>query len=201
MPFARSFVIGLLALSLSAPAAAQFTQSHKFLDAMHKKDDKAALEAIDAHVDINTVDSVSRESALHIAASQRRADWIAHLVGLGANVNAHDVKGQTPLVVAVNANFTAGAQFLIQHGARLEDSNNVGETPLITAVHNRNLELIKLLLKAGADPDRADNSGRSARDYAVLDSGRGGNLAATIDANARPGGTSAGPRRTYGPKL
>ncbi len=201
MSFARSFVIGLLALSLSAPAAAQFTQSHKFLDAMRKKDNKAALEAIDAHVDVNTADSVSRETALHIAAAQRRADWIAHLVALGANVNARDLKGQTPLVVAVNANFTAGAEFLIRNGARLEDSNNVGETPLITAVHNRNLELIKLLLKAGADPDRADNSGRNARDYAVLESGRGGNLAATIDANARPRGAATAPRHTYGPKL
>lgn len=206
MSFVRSFLPAALvaaALVAPVPALAQFTRGHEFLEAIKKKNDKDALAAIDKKVDINTVDSVSRESALHIVAGQRRVDWIAHLLSLGANINARDGKGQTPLQVAVNANFTAGAGYLIQHGARLDDSNNVGETPLITAVHNRNLELVKLLLKAGANPDRADNSGRNARDYAVLDGGRSGSLAAAIDADAKVRAAQGltKPRPKFGPSL
>mgnify|MGYP006189244581 CR=1 FL=1 len=42
---------------------------------------------------------------------------------------------------------------------------------------------LRALLKAGADADRADNSGRTARDYAKLDS-KGTSLLAEIEANA-----------------
>ncbi len=205
MSFRSLFPALLAAAALTAPlpALAQFSPSHSFIEALKKKDDKAALEAIDKKIDLNATDSVSRETGLHIVTAQRRADWIAHLIGLGANIDARDAKGQTPLQVAVNVNFTQGAGYLIQHGARLDESNNVGETPLITAVHNRNLELIKLLLVAGANVDRADNSGRTARDYALLDGGRGGSLATAIEASAKAR-TAAGlakPKPKYGPSL
>ena len=53
-------------------------------------------------------------------------------------------------------------------------------------------------MKAGADPDRRDNSGRSARDYAILDS-KTGPLVAEIEASAKPRGQRAGNGSTYGP--
>jgi ankyrin repeat protein len=190
--------LSLAVLAAPLPAAAQFTGSHKFLAALRSGDDAAALQAIDAKVDVNTADSVSKETGLHIAVLKKRLDWVGQLVRLKANVNARDAKGQTPLQVAVNTNFAPAALLLIQRGALLNERNNVGETPLITAVHNRNAELVKALVAAGASADQADNSGRSARDYAVYEDQRGGNFTVLLKS---PVSAAAKPKPKYGPSL
>jgi len=188
----------LAAVSAASPALAQFSDSYKFLEAVRKKEGEKVTEALadPAQTVINTRDVTSGETALHIVTNRRDLTWMQFLIAKGANVNARDAKGVTPLVSAVNANFAEGAELLVGKGARLDESNNAGETPLITAVHNRNIAIMRLLLKAGANPDRADNSGRSAKDYARLG---GGNLLAEIEANAKP---KADPNaRSYGPKF
>ena len=106
------------------------------------------------------------------------------MIGKGANVNARDARGVTPLVLACNLNFTEGVEVLVGNGARVDESNNSGETPLITAVHNRNIGMMRALLKAGADADRADNSGRTARDYARLTGNPA--LLNVIESDAKP---------------
>ena len=188
----------LAVFSLATPALAQFSESYKFLEAIRKKDGEKVTQALadPAATLINTRDLTSGETALHIVTSRRDLTWMQFLIAKGANVNARDAKGVTPLVLAVNGNFVEGAELLVTRGARLDDSNNSGETPLITAVHNRNIPVMRLLLKAGADPDRADNSGRTAKDYARLG---GGNLLTEIETNAKPkGGDKA---KSYGPKF
>ena len=197
----RKYTLPLLtmaALSLAAPAAAQFSDSYKFLEAVRKKDGNAVTDALaePGSTLINTRDVTSGETALHIVTKRRDLAWMEFLIGKGANVNLRDSKGGTPLVLATNANFTEGVELLVGKNARLDESNNAGETPLITAVHNRNTGMMRILLKAGADPDRADNSGRSARDYAKLG---GGSLLLEIETNAKPkGGDKA---KTFGPKF
>ncbi len=189
---------GLATLSVATPALAQFSESYKFLEAVRKKDGEKVNEALadPASTVINTRDVTSGETALHIVTNRRDLTWMQFLIAKGANVNARDAKGVTPLVTAVNANFAEGVELLVGKGARLDESNNAGETPLITAVHNRNIAVMRLLLKAGADPDRADNSGRTAKDYARLG---GGNLLTEIANNAKPkGGDKA---KSYGPKF
>ena len=124
---------------------------------------------------------------------------MSYLLAKGANVNARDFKGATPLVVAANMNYSEGVDLLLARGARVDESSDTGETPLITAVHNRNIGMMRALLKAGADADRADNSGRTARDYAKLDS-KGTSLLAEIEANAKPK-NPAGKPKSYGPVL
>jgi ankyrin repeat protein len=188
----------LASFTAATPALAQFSDSYKFLEAVRKKDGEKVTQALadPASTVINTRDLTSGETALHIVTNRRDLTWMQFLIAKGANVNARDAKGVTPLVSAVNANFAEGVELLVSKGARLDESNNAGETPVITAVHNRNVGLIRILLKAGADPDRADNSGRSAKDYAKLG---GGNLLAEIEANAKPkGGAKA---KSYGPKF
>ncbi|MEQ1496001.1 MAG: ankyrin repeat domain-containing protein [Novosphingobium sp.] len=201
LSLALSFGVPGAALALlSAPAAAQFSDSYKFLEAVKKKEGETVTEMLDKGSPnlINTRDLTSGESALHLVTQRRDLTWMQFLIAKGANVNNRDTRGVTPLVIACNLNFVEGAELLIKSGARVDESNNSGETPLITAVHNRNLPLIRLLLQAGADPDRADNSGRSARDYAKL----GGHSAilSTIASDAKPR-SKAGQGQSYGPKL
>ena len=66
-------------------------------------------------------------------------------------------------------------------------------------MHQRNTTLMRILLEGGADPERADNSGRSARDYAMLDS-KSALLAQTIETHAKKKDAQAsGP--VYGPSF
>lgn len=189
------------ALLLPAPALAQFSESYKFLEAVRKKEGDKVTDALDepGSTIINTRDVTSGETALHIVTARRDLTWMEFLIGKGANVNARDVRGRTPLVQAVNLNFIEGVELLLAKGARVDETNNAGETPLITAVHNRNIPLLRALLKAGANPDRADNSGRNARDYALLDGANSATLR-EIEANAKPKQT--GPAKpSYGPSF
>ena len=159
------------ALAVPAPALAQFSDSYKFLEAVRKRNDEDLQKLFEkgGPTLVNTRDSSSLDTALHIAARQKNMRYVNFLIAARANVNMRNAAGETPLVIACNGNFIEAVPVLIAAGARVDEPNATGETPLITAVHNRNIELMRLLLQAGASPDRKDNSGRSARDYATLD--------------------------------
>lgn len=188
-------------LVLPTAAQAQFSDSYKFLDAVRKKEGDTATDLLDNGGPnlINTKDVTSGDTALHIVTARRDLTWMEFLIAKGANVNARNFKGQTPLVVACNLNWIEGVELLIQNGAKVDESSSTGETPLITAVHNRNVALMRILLRAGADPDRTDNSGRSARDYARLDP-KATMLLSEIDANAKPKAKPGQGPQVFGPK-
>lgn len=190
-----------LGLAVPMPAAAQFSDSYKFLEAVKKKEGQEVTDMLAEGSPslINTRDLTTGETALHLVTKRRDQTWMEFLIARGANVNARDGKGATPLVAACNLNFVEGAALLVEQGARVDESNSAGETPLITAVHNRNIELMRILLKAGANPDRADNSGRSARDYARL-SANSATLLGEIDSNAKAK-AKPGQGQSYGPKI
>ncbi|MFM6831665.1 MAG: ankyrin repeat domain-containing protein [Novosphingobium sp.] len=191
----------LLAAAVAMPAQAQFSDSYKFLEAVRKKEGEKVTEALNEPGTqiINTKDFTTGQTALHIVVARRDLTWIQFLVAKGANVNARDNKGMTPLVAASELGFIEGVDELIKSGARVEDANNTGETPLISAVHRRDLTLVRLLIKAGANPDRPDNSGRSARDYAALE-GKASPVLGEIERAAKDA-KAAGPKKTYGPSF
>ena len=188
-----------LALSVSGPAAAQFPTGYKFLEAVKKKDGQAVTDALNqpGSTVVNTKDVSSGDTALHLVVARRDVTWIRFLASRGANVNARNVKGETPLQLASNIGFVEGIEALVALGARIDEPNQTGETPLIAAVHRRDATMARLLLKAGADYKRSDNSGRSAFDYATLD-GRSNPVLAEIEtAMKKPAAKTA----TYGPKF
>lgn len=194
--------LALGAAVLASPAHAQFSDSYKFLEAVRKKDGAkvdAFLNEPGSNI-VNTRDLTSGDSALHIVTTRRDLTWMTFLIQKGANINARNERGETPLVLASNLGFIEGVELLVERKARVDEPNDTGETPLISAVHRRNLALLRILLKAGADPDRADNSGRSARDYAALD-GQNSTLLSEIDANARAKAARRPAAPSYGPSL
>ncbi len=197
-------ILALLAAALiaPAPAQAQFSKSYKFLEAVRKKDGTVVQDALDEPGSqiVNTRDSTNGETALHIVTARRDLTWMNFMIAKGANVNVHDGRGVTPLQLAVTLGFPEGVELLVSQRARVDEPNSEGETPLISAVHRRDTALMRVLLKAGANPDRADNSGRSARDYALLN-GPGNSLINEITSNAKPAGQRSGPQRSYGPTL
>ena len=101
-------------LMVSAPAHAQFSDSYKFLESVRKKEGDKVVDAlaVPGTTIVNTRDSSNGQTALHIMTQMRETTWMRYLIAKGANVNARDFKGVTPLETAVGLGFAAGAQIL-----------------------------------------------------------------------------------------
>ncbi len=87
-------------------------------------------------------------TALHWYAASKKdyRDIIKILLAHGADVNAKDNTGRTPLdIVAMNGT-PQKAAFLIAHGADINAQTNLGATPLMTAQVHRNEPVYKYLL-------------------------------------------------------
>lgn len=184
---------------LAVPAAAQQqSQSYKFLEAIKKGDGNAVNQMLGEPgqrlVDVR--DRSSGETALHIVARRGDALYTRFLLGKGADANVRDPRGNTPLMVAIDANAGSVVDALVGGHANVNLANSAGETPLIRAVQLRNIELVRSLLAVGANPDQTDNvAGLSARDYARNDK-RSPAILKLIEETPR-----AKPRAVAGPKL
>jgi ankyrin repeat protein len=186
-------------LALSAvPAAAQFSDSYNFLNAVRQSDGTKATKALEGNgaTMVNTRDYSTGETALIITIKRRDLTWSSFLLGKGANPNIRDGQGNAPLHAAALLGFTEGAELLLGRNAQVNLANNSGETPLIIAVQQRNVPMVRLLLTNGADPKQADRiAGKSARDYASEDP-RGAAVLKVIDetkSTAAPKKTLSGP--------
>jgi len=76
---------------------------------------------------------------------------VQDLIKRGADVDAKDNDGDTPLHLATERNFIEIAKLLIERGADVNAKNSWGETPLHMASYHNRIEIAKLLLDAGAD--------------------------------------------------
>lgn len=84
---------------------------------------------------------------------------VKYLIEKGANVNASDEFGWTPLTHAASGGHTETAKLLIKEGADVNKANNSGQTPLHAAASGNHTETAKLLIEAWADINYADNKG------------------------------------------
>jgi ankyrin repeat protein len=190
----------LTALCLSAlavPASAQFANSgYSFLQAVRERDGTKATELLKApgSTVVNFRDDKG-DTALHILAGRRDLGWMSFMINQKADVNLANRSGDTPLIIASRIGFLEGVDLLLRNRAQVDKPNRLGETALIVAVQQRQLAVIRRLVEAGADPVRTDNaSGRSARDYAKLDT-RGAEMIRIMDnAKAKKPVVVAGPR-------
>ena len=171
----RHILISLTTVALAAvaaPAAAQFSDSYNFLNAVRQADGEKATKALQGikGTIVNTRDYTTGETALAITIKRRDLTWSSFLLGKGADPNIRDAQGNSPLHIAAQLGFTEGAELLLGQRAQVNLANNSGETPLIIAVQQRNTAMVRLLLANGANPKQPDRiAGKSARDYAVDD--------------------------------
>jgi murein DD-endopeptidase MepM/ murein hydrolase activator NlpD len=86
----------------------------------------------------------------------------------GANVNARDQYGQTPLMYAASESESpAVLNTLLQAGAQINAQTDAGWTALMYAVRDaQNLEVPILLMNAGADPTLRNAEGQSVLEIA-----------------------------------
>lgn len=101
-----------------------------------------------------------------IAASNGTAQDINAFVAQGADVNAQDEFGQTPLIYAVNNTSEPTLQALLAAGADVNITTGAGWTVLMYAVRDGTEAMVRALLEAGADRNVVNNTGQTALDIA-----------------------------------
>jgi len=117
---------------------------------------------------VNQKDSAGL-SLLHIAAEGGNIDVMRLLTDLGADVEARDKNGKTPVFALANAGHTEALKWLVkERRAVIEARDNNGRTPIFTAVRRERVEIIKCLKEdLGASILVRDSNGLSPMDYAV----------------------------------
>ncbi|URD60213.1 ankyrin repeat domain-containing protein [Sphingomonas sp. KRR8] len=199
----RLAAIAGLALMIPTGASAQAARSaygadgYGFVEAVKSRDNNKVLGYLESNgAAMINFRNDKGESALHVVTTRRDGDWLAYFLAKGGDVNLGNGAGDTPLHLAARGGWEEGVQTLLDYRAAVDRPNRLGETPLIAAVQARQLQIIRRLLQAGANPDRRDSaSGRSARDYAKLDTRSGAAILQLMDTvKGRTGRPVAGPK-------
>jgi uncharacterized protein len=167
-----AYILALVSLAVAAPAMAQFSNGYEFLKAVSDKDVLKAQRALSAtgNAIINIRNPDTGDTALHIASKRADAPWMKFLLDSGANPEAKDGSGDTPLVQSIVRNCRDCVITLVAHRADVNNSNEAGETPLIKAVQLRNNLMVRTLLESGARVDLADSiTGLTALEHAERD--------------------------------
>jgi hypothetical protein len=102
------------------------------------------------------------------AAFNGNAARVNQLVGRGANVNARDDYGYTPLMWAAQEGYIQTLEALIKRGADVNARDKAGRTALLIATVKGHQAIVKSLLAHRADPTLKANNGISALEYARL---------------------------------
>jgi ankyrin repeat protein len=110
----------------------------------------------------------SSASSLHEAAKRGSAELIIKLAQDGLDVNQVNLEGQTPLMLAAQAdqNALAVTELLITQGAKVNEIDQYGNTALIYAAQTGDLPVVKALVEHGADASIKNKSGAKAIDFA-----------------------------------
>lgn len=118
--------------------------------------------------ELNATMDKTGETSLHLAARYARADAAKRLLDAGADANAQDNTGRTPLHAAVAADALGVFQILLRNRAtNLNARMNEGTTPLILAARLAIEGMVQDLISAEADINAADNSGKTALHWAA----------------------------------
>uniref|UniRef100_UPI004072FD1C Kinesin-like protein KIF18A, DARPin fusion protein n=1 Tax=synthetic construct TaxID=32630 RepID=UPI004072FD1C len=102
------------------------------------------------------------------AARAGQDDEVRILMANGADVNATDASGLTPLHLAATYGHLEIVEVLLKHGADVNAIDIMGSTPLHLAALIGHLEIVEVLLKHGADVNAVDTWGDTPLHLAAI---------------------------------
>lgn len=183
------FYLSLLLANLNIHSAAHpisYTEQVKhvkFRQAIESGDLEAVRKLIDSGFDVNfNIPATFGESALTTAIKYKNREMAELLINKGADVNAVNIEGRTPLINAARSGVKEIVELLINNGADVNAVDIYGTTPLMEAARWANKEIAELLIKAGDNINAVDTYGNTAL---ILAAWNGKNIAKLlIDAGA-----------------
>ena len=91
---------------------------------------------------------------------------LASLLDSGADIDARDPRGYSPLMLAAYAGNSEAFGYLLERGADPNSADAAGNSVLMGAAFKGHLAMVQRLLAAGADPNSRNHAGLDARDFA-----------------------------------
>jgi ankyrin repeat protein len=111
---------------------------------------------------------IALASELCDAAADGELGNVERLLAHGAEVNAKNSSGMTPLHLAAGNGHKDVAELLLAHGAEVNAKNSSGMTPLHLAAGNGHKDVAELLLAHGAEVNAKDNFGNTPLHCATI---------------------------------
>jgi ankyrin repeat protein/beta-lactamase regulating signal transducer with metallopeptidase domain len=111
----------------------------------------AVMQGRKDFVELLTAKGATPVSTIHLAARLGDLEKVKAFVEKGADINAKDKSGETPLFSAVHADNSDVARFLLAKGADVKAKDPSGHTPLHYVSVRDHKDLAKVLIARGAD--------------------------------------------------
>lgn len=145
----------LVAASQAAATVASATKKKQQVGLQDAHARIVSFLATRAGVDLEHARFADGQTALIIAASAGRPDYVRLLLMNGAVVDGQMKDGSTALLLSALGGHTDVVSLLVAQGADVDLPADDGVTPLLVAASYDHAEVARLLLDAGADPLQA----------------------------------------------
>ena len=122
------------------------------LEAVYQNKSSAVCPLLITNDTVNVADNVG-DHALHMASRSYNVVAVQQLVDCGADTNAVNMNGQTPLHAAAAGQKDCPelCEILLKHGAKTNAEDIGGNQPLNLACKQHHIETVKLMVSHGAD--------------------------------------------------
>lgn len=135
-------------------------REYTFLDVIKK--------CIGLGFDVNEKTSQSQNTALHYCLQHEyNTDIVDYLVNAGADMNAININGRTPLFAVCRSGYVRNYERIKHLVNNINHQDKNGYTPLMVAAANGNTFIVNDLLGGGANVHITNDRGQNAYDVAV----------------------------------
>jgi hypothetical protein len=126
------------------------SQNAQALELLQRGDNKAFIKYVDKHSELVRYYGKGKSTLLHVACADHKLELAEYLIAKGANIDAQDDYGRTPLMDAVYYANIPLVKLLLQHNADISCQSNKRSTVIYYATRGQegNLEILNLLLAA-----------------------------------------------------